>query len=234
MRRRASARGACRLLITCTATGALLTLAAARTAADARPDDCERCIDAPCNNWEIGMCCADINGDGVVNDDDLDLFMDALVGQACGGQCGCVADLNRDGVVDECDICIMQHEYNTCEGYSLLPLETWNPLCYNPPGCDDPNCGNDPDDPDSRCPVQTDPNDPVTLGALKAYSFAGNNRTFILVPPDPTDADAFVLPNVGSARTYDVRVRLTSYRLNLLTSLTVAEHVAGGDGQRRT
>ncbi|MBW7906860.1 MAG: hypothetical protein H3C42_14990 [Phycisphaerae bacterium] len=212
----------------------MLTLAAARTAADARPDDCERCIDAPCNNWEIGMCCADINGDGVVNDDDLDLFMDALVGQACGGQCGCVADLNRDGVVDECDICIMQHEYNTCEGYSLLPLETWNPLCYNPPGCDDPNCGNDPDDPDSRCPVQTDPNDPVTLGALKAYSFAGNNRTFILVPPDPTDADAFVLPNVGSARTYDVRVRLTSYRLNLLTSLTVAEHVAGGDGQRRT
>jgi hypothetical protein len=101
----------------------------------ARADDCEGCPDAPCNNSEAGLCCADINGDGVVDDDDLDLFIAALVGQDCSGECGCVADLNRDGVVNECDICIMDHEYGTsCAGYSLLPLETWNPAVLRPAG----------------------------------------------------------------------------------------------------
>jgi hypothetical protein len=74
----------------------------------------------------------------------------------------------------------------------------------------------------------TDPNNPVTIGALKAYTFPGNNRTFIPVPPDPNDPNAFVIPADPSVtRTYDVRVRVTSYRANALSDLSALSGTLG-------
>ncbi|HXG46679.1 MAG TPA: ASPIC/UnbV domain-containing protein [Methylomirabilota bacterium] len=58
----------------------------------------------------------------------------------------------------------------------------------------------------------TDPNRPVTIGGLKAATFAQNRRTFIPIPPDPKNPDHFVLPQARETRKYDVRVRATVYR----------------------
>lgn len=67
----------------------------------------------------------------------------------------------------------------------------------------------------------TDPNNIQTVSGMKAYTFPDNHRTFIHVPPpaDPNSPD-FILPaNDGSTTTkYEVRVRVTKYRLNALPS----------------
>lgn len=68
----------------------------------------------------------------------------------------------------------------------------------------------------------TDPNAVQEIGGLKAYTFPDNRRTFIHVPEqDPNDPN-FVLPRTDSSTTrkYEVRVRVTSYRLNTLPDLT--------------
>lgn len=74
----------------------------------------------------------------------------------------------------------------------------------------------------------TDPNAPDLIGGLLAATIDGNRRTFIPIPPDPNNSDAFVLPEVGSTRTYDLRVRVTHYRLfNLPDDLTFLEEPLG-------
>jgi hypothetical protein len=91
------------------------------------------------------------------------------------------------------------------------------------------------DEPDPNgCPYNivvldvTDPNNPLLIGGLNARTFPNNRRTFIPVPPDPNDPNAFVLPDdPNSTRTYDVRVRLTSYRANLLTDSSALSGVLG-------
>lgn len=91
------------------------------------------------------------------------------------------------------------------------------------------------DEPDpNACPYSivvldvTDPNNPITIGGLNAKTFPDNRRTFIPVPPDPNDPNAFVLPHdPNNTHTYDVRVRLTSYRSNLLTNLSSLSGVLG-------
>ncbi|MBW7906396.1 MAG: hypothetical protein LC135_15440 [Phycisphaerae bacterium] len=75
----------------------------------------------------------------------------------------------------------------------------------------------------------TDPNNPSPVGGLKAYTFSDNRRTFIHVPPqDPNDPD-FVLPegDGSTTRKYEVRVRLTSYRMNTLPDLTGLQTLLG-------
>jgi hypothetical protein len=67
----------------------------------------------------------------------------------------------------------------------------------------------------------TDPNAISPMGRLKAYTFPDNRRTFIHVPEqDPNEPD-FVLPRTDSSTTrkYEVRVRVTSYRLVTLADL---------------
>ncbi|MBW7904141.1 MAG: hypothetical protein LC135_13625 [Phycisphaerae bacterium] len=64
---------------------------------------------------------------------------------------------------------------------------------------------------------------------MKARTYTDNHRTFIHVPPqDPNDPD-FVLPacDGSTTRTYEVRVRVTSYRMNTLPDLTGLETPLG-------
>jgi len=65
----------------------------------------------------------------------------------------------------------------------------------------------------------TDPNTIQEISGMKAYTFADNHRTFIHVPPptDPNNPD-FILPANGAGLTtkYEVRVRVTKYRMNAL------------------
>lgn len=58
----------------------------------------------------------------------------------------------------------------------------------------------------------TDPNSPEVIGALDAVTAVGNRRTFIPIPPDSNDPNAFILPETNSARVYDLRVRVTNLR----------------------
>lgn len=124
----------------------------------AHAQDCDECAEAPCNAAEEGRCCADLSGNGIVDDDDVTLFYTYYISyqEDCSQGCSCPADLNWDGTVDDCDLCILDEEYGNCTGYSLFPLETWNLLCYDA-NCDDPNCLNNPESPDSCCPTHCTP-----------------------------------------------------------------------------
>lgn len=71
-----------------------------------------------CTDYELRLlsagsdCPADLNGDGVVNDLDLQILLDNL---GCGGP-GCVGDLNGDGVVDLTDANILKSQFGPCPG----------------------------------------------------------------------------------------------------------------------
>jgi hypothetical protein len=74
----------------------------------------------------------------------------------------------------------------------------------------------------------TNPSSPFLVSGMHAFTLPDNRRTFIPVPPDPNDPNAFVLPDdPNNMHICDVRVRLTSYRSNLLTNLSSLSGVLG-------
>jgi hypothetical protein len=87
----------------------------------------------------------------------------------------------------------------------------------------------------SGCPYNivvldvTDPNDVQVVGGLKAYTFPANRRTFIHVPPQDPNDPGFILParDDSTTRSYEVRVRLTGYRMNPLSDPTAHSSYPG-------
>ncbi|MGP1346921.1 MAG: hypothetical protein ACTS3F_09695 [Phycisphaerales bacterium] len=85
----------------------------------ADPFCCETSWDGLCAVAAIAGCAvcgnncpADLNGDGFVDDFDLQILLDNL---GCTGP-GCIGDLNGDGVVDFTDVNILKSQFGPCPG----------------------------------------------------------------------------------------------------------------------
>jgi hypothetical protein len=64
--------------------------------------------------YEFRPCPADLDGDGSVDDDDLDILLDAWGNPGCGGTIPCAADLDDNGKVDVDDQLILLNAWGSC------------------------------------------------------------------------------------------------------------------------